>query len=400
MTLIASGAWVVDIGRGLREAFFMFWDTLWALVLGFGLSGMVQAFVSPKSMQRSMGDHRPLTVARASFYGMISSSCSYSAAAMSKSLFIKGGDFVAVNVFMFASTNLVVELGIVLIALIGWQFAVSEFFGGALMIVLFTLLGNLWFRGKALVEARERLVQAGDGHDHSHTHAHQNTVLQEQAWRTKLRSRTGWANSASYTIADLTMLRKELVIGYAVAGFLTVSVPVHAWNTLFLQGHGIWSALENAIVGPFIAMISFVCSVGNIPLAAALWKSGISFGGAIAFIFGDLIALPLLFVYRRYYGLKLTLKTVAIFWLVMSLAGLITEGLFRGVGIVPVSRRTQIVVDHFQWNYTTVLNIIFLGAFGVLYWTHRNRETFKGQTGALHPVLELAEPRVVTATEH
>jgi uncharacterized membrane protein YraQ (UPF0718 family)/YHS domain-containing protein len=386
VTEVATAAWLVDIGRSLREAFFMFWETLWPLILGFGLSGAVQAFVSHDSMQRSMGNHRPAAVTRASLYGMVSSSCSYAASAMSKSLFVKGADFVAANVFMFASTNLVLELGIILIVLIGWQFAVAEFVGGVIMIVLFTLLGSLWLRGRQIVRAREHLQAAQSGHDHVHGPT-ENTALQHQPWRERLRSKSGWADSATYTMADLTMLRKELAIGYVVAGFLAVLVPVHVWNSLFLQGHGFWTTLENVVVGPFIAIISFVCSVGNVPLAAALWRGGISFGGVIAFIFADLIAIPLLLIYRRYYGYRLMLKMLALFWLVMSLAGLATEGLFRAAGLVPTSRPNQIVSTSFQWNYTTVLNIVFLAVFGVLFWTYRNRERLGGGRGyAIDPV--------------
>ena len=386
MTALATAPWLLDIARSLREAFFMFWETLWPLVLGFGLSGAVQAFVSHEAMQRSLGNHRPKAVAKASFFGMVSSSCSYAASAMAKSIFVKGADFVAANVFMFASTNLVVELGIILVVLIGWQFALSEFIGGIIMIVLFTLLASMWLRGRRVVEARERLASGGGGHDHQHGPP-ENTALQHEPWSVRLRSKAGWADSSTYTMADLTMIRKELVIGYVIAGFLATLVPVHVWNTLFLHGHGFWTTLENVIVGPFIAMISFVCSVGNVPLAAALWKGGISFGGVISFIFADLIAVPLLLIYRRYYGWRLMLRMLAIFWFVMSMAGLITEGIFRAVGLVPTTRPTQIVTDHFQWNYTTFLNIIFLAIFGVLYWLYRNRERLGGGQGyAIDPV--------------
>jgi uncharacterized protein len=402
MTELATAMWLVDIGRSLREAFFMFWETLWPLVLGFGLSGAVQAFVSHDSMQRSMGNHRPAAVTRASLFGMVSSSCSYAASAMSKSLFVKGADFVAANVFMFASTNLVLELGVILIVLIGWQFAVAEFIGGIVMITLLTVLGGLWLRGRQIAQAREHLQAAQGSHDHVHGPP-ENTVLQHQPWPERLRSKAGWADSATYTMADLTMVRKELVIGYVVAGFLTVLVPVHVWNALFLQGHGFWTTLENVVVGPFIAMISFVCSVGNVPLAAALWKGGISFGGVIAFIFADLIAIPLLLIYRRYYGYRLMLKMLALFWFVMSLAGLITEGLFRAAGLVPTTRPSQIVTTAFQWNYTTVLNIVFLVVFGALYWTYRNRERLGGGRGyALDPVcgMQVEAARAPASCEH
>jgi uncharacterized membrane protein YraQ (UPF0718 family)/YHS domain-containing protein len=384
--ILLGGVGFLDaIGRSLREGFFMFWETLWPLVLGFGLSGAVQAFVSHETMQRKMGDHGPKSVVRASGYGMVSSSCSYAASAMSKSLFVKGADFVAAMVFMFASTNLVIELGIVLIVLMGWQFAVSEFVGGFIMIALLASLGGLWLRGRLVVQAKERLT-SGAGQDHEHGPP-ENVELQHQPWATKLRSKGGWADSATYTMADLTMLRKELVIGYVVAGFLATLVPVHVWNTVFLHGHGFWTSLENVIVGPFIAIISFVCSVGNVPLAAALWHGGISFGGVISFIFADLIALPLLLIYRRYYGMRLTLRMLAVFWAVMSTAGLITEGIFRAAGLVPTTRPVQIVPSHFSWNYTSYLNIIFLAIFGLLYWTYRNRTRLGGGGGyALDPV--------------
>jgi uncharacterized membrane protein YraQ (UPF0718 family)/YHS domain-containing protein len=357
----------------------MFWETLWPLILGFGLSGAVQAFVSHESMQKKLGNHRPAAVARASGYGMVSSSCSYAASAMTKSLFAKGADFVSAMVFMFASTNLVIELGIVLVVLMGWQFAVSEFVGGFIMIILLASLGGLWLRGRLVVQAREGLTSGGErGHEHGPT---DNAELQRQPWKTKLRSKGGWADSASYTMADLTMLRKELFIGYVVAGFLTTLVPVHVWNTVFLHGHGFWTSVENVIVGPFIAIISFVCSVGNVPLAAALWHGGISFGGVISFIFADLIAFPLLLIYRQFYGTRLMVRMLVIFWAVMAAAGLITEGIFGVAGLVPKTRPAQIVPDHFSWNYTSYLNIIFLALFVVLFWAYRNRVRLGGGDG-------------------
>jgi uncharacterized membrane protein YraQ (UPF0718 family)/YHS domain-containing protein len=384
MTGLLSGTVLVDGGRSLREGFFMFWETLWPLILGFGLSGAVQAFVSRDTMQRKLGNHRPAAIARASGYGMISSSCSYAASAMSKSLFVKGADFVSALVFMFASTNLVVELGIVLAVLMGWQFALSEFVGGAIMIVLLALLGGLYLRGRLVVQARERLTDADLRPGHASTG---DDARQHQPWKRRLRSKAGWSDAAAYTMSDLTMLRKELAIGYLVAGFLATLVPVHMWNAVFLHGHGFGTSLENVMVGPFIAMISFVCSVGNVPLAAALWHGGISFGGVVSFIFADLIALPLLFIYRRYYGTRLTLRMVAAFWTVMSIAGLITQGIFGISGLVPTTRPAQISPSHFEWNYTTYLNIIFLVLFSVLYWAYRHRDHLGGGRGyALDPV--------------
>ncbi len=252
---------------------------------------------------------------------------------MAKSLFVKGADYIAAMVFMFASTNLVVELGIVLVVLMGWQFAVSEFVGGIIMIVLLATLGALWLRGRQISLARARLSQQDDAAEHLHGPA--NAQLQRQPLASRLRSKAGWADSATYTMSDLTMVRRELLVGYTVAGFLAVLVPTSVWQAVFISGHGFWTSLENVIVGPFIAIISFVCSIGNVPLAAALWKGGISFGGVISFIFADLIAFPLLMIYRRYYGTRLMLRMLAVFWALMSTAGLITEGIFRAVGLVP-----------------------------------------------------------------
>jgi uncharacterized membrane protein YraQ (UPF0718 family)/YHS domain-containing protein len=372
--MLATATVVVDIGRSLREAFFMFWETLWPLILGFGLSGAVQTFVGRESMQRKLGDHRPASVTRASLYGMASSSCSYAASAMAKSLFVKGADYIAAMVFMFASTNLVIELGIVLVVLMGWQFAVSEFVGGLIMIVLLATLGALWLRGRQISQARARLTPQDDSAEHQHDVA--GTQLQRQPLSARLRSKAGWADSATYTMSDLTMLRRELLIGYLVAGFLAVLVPTSVWQAVFISGHGFWTSLENVIVGPFIAIISFVCSIGNVPLAAALWKGGISFGGVISFIFADLIAFPLLLIYRRYYGTRLMVRMLLVFWALMSTAGLITEGIFRAAGLVPTVRPTTVAPAHFSWNYTTYLNIAFLLLFALLYWTYRNRERF------------------------
>ena len=302
----------------------MFWETLWPLVLGFGLAGVVQAFVSRGAMRRRLGDHRPRAVLRASGYGMVSSSCSYAASAMAKSLFVKGADYIAAMVFMFASTNLVIELGIVLVVLMGWQFAVSEFVGGFIMIFLLATLGALWLRGRLVVAGPGAASGRGRAPEHLHG-ASPPASMEQLPWSSRLRSRAGWADSATYTMSDLTMVRRELVIGYTVAGFLAVLVPTSVWQAVFINGHGFWTSVENAMVGPFIAIISFVCSIGNVPLAAALWKGGISFGGVIAFIFADLIAFPLLLIYRRYYGTRLMLRMLVVFWALMSTAGLITE---------------------------------------------------------------------------
>ncbi|HEX8935892.1 MAG TPA: permease, partial [Pseudonocardiaceae bacterium] len=290
------------IGQSLYEAFLMFWGTLWALVLGFGLSGAVQAFVSRRQMRRVLGDHRPATVGKAGFLGLVSSSCSYAATALAKSLFARGADFTSSMVFMFASTNLVVELGIVLWLLLGWQFALAEFVGGVIMIVLLALVLPVVITRRDVEDARIRL-NVGQGKDRDDLDRDDSAgEEQRRPLAERIRSRAGWSDAAGYTISDLTMLRKELVIGFLVAGFATVLVPTWVWQSLFVTGHGFASSVENVALGPLLAILAFVCSIGNVPLAAAMWVGGISFGGVISFIFADLITLPLLFIYRRYYG--------------------------------------------------------------------------------------------------
>ncbi|HYM50880.1 MAG TPA: permease [Candidatus Limnocylindrales bacterium] len=366
-------------------AAFMFWDTLWPLVFGFGLSGVVQSFVSRSEMRRVMGDHRPRTLAVASLFGAASSSCSYAASAMAKSLFQKGADFTTAMVFMLASTNLVIELGLVLWILIGWQFALSEYVGGIIMIGLLALVARVFFRPALVEGARRRLERSAAAAPEERLAGSAGAAV--APLRQRLRSPAGWADAASYTMADLVMLRKEMIVGYLVAGFLAVMVPTSVWNTIFFRGHGFATSLENVIVGPLIAIISFVCSIGNAPLAAALWKGGISFGGVVSFIFADLITFPLLLIYRRFYGWALTLRILAAFWLVMSAAGLATQYLFAVVHLVPTARPAEVVQPTFQWNYTAALNIIFLVVFAGLFWLHRNRTRLGGGAGyAIDPV--------------
>lgn len=343
----------------------MFFETFWALVLGFTLSGFVQAFVSKSQMRKVLGDHRPKTIARASFFGMVSSSCSYAASALARSLFIRGADFTSAMVFMFASTNLVIELGLVIWILIGWQFAMAEFVGGAVMISL------LWILLPRLLPVsliNSALNSQEDSHD---------SDLQESSWREKIRSRSGWRSAAGYTIGDFIMLRIELIVGFIVAGLASSLVPVHIWRTLFLTGHGFISAVENAVIGPFIAFVTFVCSVGNVPLAAALWQGGITFGGVIAFIFADLLAFPLVMIYRKYYGGRLALRLSLIFWFVMSVSGLVTEGIFALLSQIPHHTTGNIRKTYIGWNSTTILNMIALLVLSTVYWLYKTKGTSK-----------------------
>ena len=354
------------IWAGLQEGGWMFFDTFWALILGFILSGMVQAFISRDQMKATLGDHRPATVVKASIFGIVSSSCSYAASALAKSLISKGADFTASMVFMFASTNLVIELGFVMWILIGWQFAVAEFVGGAIMIVLIAVLLPRVIPRNLLSTASENLDDSA-----------MNPVA-TGSLVSRFKSRRGWGDAAGFTIGDFTMLRKELVIGFVVAGLASSLVSVSFWQKLFLSGHGFWSALENAVIGPFLAFISFVCSVGNVPLAAALWHGGITFGGVIAFIFADLLALPLVLIYRKYYGAKLALRLSILFWFIMSVSGLITEGLFILIKLIPKGQIHNMPMRHFGANSTTLLNFFALIAILIIYWLYRTRDNNGG----------------------
>ncbi len=377
------------VGAGLREALAMVWETLWALTLGFLLSGGVQAFVSRREMSSALGRPGLLSLTRAAGFGAVSSSCSYAASAMAKSLFAKGADFVAAMVFMFASTNLVIELGVVLAVLIGWQFTASEFVGGLLMIALLALVARVLFPRQLVERARNRLnggpADLDEGASCAAPRPAQDPL--EAGWRARIRTRQGWSDAAGYAAADLTMLRRELAIGFLVAGFLAALVPSSAWQALFLTGHGFWSSLENAVIGPFIAIISFVCSVGNVPLAAALWKGGISFGGVVSFVFADLISMPLLLIYRRFYGWRLALRMLLAFWVVMSAAGLMVQYLFQAVGINPPGRPAQLVTHAFTLNYTSYLDLLALVALAAIFWQYQRRRAAGGSAGyAIDPI--------------
>lgn len=338
---IATLSLLTRLGHGLGNGFMMLWSTGWALAVGFILSGVVQEFIPKRAMQRQLGNHSPMGVLRASLYGMVSSSCSYAASAMSKSLFARGADLVSSLIFMIASTNLVVELGIALLVLMGWQFLVAEFIGGPVMIALIAIFGTWVFRRVRVSELRAKLDSASGV---------------EEGEKPSWRSKSSWANAAGYAVGDVTMLRKELVAGFVVGGMLQEFVPAQWWQALFFHGHGIWTIIENALIGPLIAVVSFVCSVGNVPLAATLWRGGIGFGGVVSFLFADLITMPLLLIYRRYYGTKVTLKIFALFYFAMSVAGIITELAFKGVGIDPSSAHLPSPSIQPTLGYITYLN--------------------------------------------
>ena len=336
--------------NGLGDGWWMFYETFWALILGFSLSGLIQAYISRNRMKSLLGDHSAPAVARATIFGIISSSCSYAASGLANSLHKKGADFTAAMIFMFASTNLVIELGLVLFVLIGWQFAAAEFIGGLIMI------GLLWV---TLPRVTRGLVANNRGL----------AMADEEA----IPSQPSIRDAAGFAIGDYRMMRTELIIGFIVAGLATRLVPTHVWTSLFVSGHGWLTQAENALIGPVIACISFVCSVGNIPLAAALWHAGITFGGTISFIFADLLSLPLILLYRKYFGVRLTRRLVFVFWGVISLSGLITDQIFSALHWIPVRRSVVANTHHVGLNATTILNGFSLSLVAFIIWAYRHK---------------------------
>lgn len=342
----------------------MAWEILWALILGFSLSAVVQAVVSKEEMSRLLPDDSPRTIAIASGLGAASSSCSYAAVALARSMFRKGTNFTAAMAFQFASTNLVLELGILLAVLMGWQFTLAEFIGGPLMIVILVFLFKVFLTPK-LVEAARRQAEKGlqgrmEGHASMDMSMHEGTILQ------RIVSSKGRTAISHFFVMDWASLWLDIGGGLLIAGALAAWVPQHFWQAFFLRGHPFLAKLWGPVVGPMVAILSFVCSVGNVPLAAVLWNGGISFGGVVAFLFADLIILPILNIYRKYYGLRISAFLLVIFYASMSLAALAVEFVFGALHLIPEQRHAEIVEAVIRWNYTTVLNIIFLALAAVL----------------------------------
>jgi uncharacterized protein len=342
----------------------MCWATLWALVLGFLLSGAVQRFVSTDAMQRRLGDHSWRSVTRAASYGAASSSCSYAAAATSRSLLAKGADAVSSFVFMVASTNLVIELGAVILGLLGWRFLAGQLLGGVVLVVVLALLGGLALRGRALAAGRSRLA-ASASEESGHCHAGPEPAAATRA--AGVVSLEGWSEAAGLGLADATMVRRELLFGFALAGIVSVVVSDHAWSVLFFHGHGVLTTVENALAAPVIAALSCVCSVGNVPLAAALWRGGLGFVGTLAFLFADVLALPLVLIYRRYFGARLTLRLVAVLYVAIVVAALVVGGVLEAVGLAPSSSAARVApVSWRPGAVTTALNVASLALVAVL----------------------------------
>jgi uncharacterized membrane protein YraQ (UPF0718 family) len=353
------------IGHALALAGSMTWEILWALVIGFLLSAVVQAVVRKSAIVRLMGDDRPRTLAVASLLGAASSSCSYAAVALARSLFRKGANFTAAMAFEIGSTNLVIELGIIMALLMGWQFTAAEFVGGPIMIVLLAVLFRIFVRRRLIETARGQAERGLAGSMEGHAAMDMSVTGEGSFWR-RLLSRCGFTSVAHVFVMEWAAILRDLVIGLLIAGAIGAWVPESFWRAFFVTDHPVISALWGPIVGPVVAILSFVCSIGNVPLAAVLWNSGISFGGVAAFIFADLLILPILNIYRKYYGTRMTVVLLGTFYAAMVGAGYLVELLFGVAGLIPRQRSATVMAVGISWNYTTWLNIAFLILAAVL----------------------------------
>jgi hypothetical protein len=356
------------IWNGLKDSFLMAWEVWWALVLGFAISGIVQAWVPRRRIETSLSGSGPGPVALATGLGAASSSCSYAAIAIAKSLFQKGASATTMLAFQFASTNLVWELGLVLWVLIGWQFALAEYIGGIVMIVLMAVLLRAFISPRLEAQAREHARRADTDHQH-------HMASEELGWRARLTSASAWSDVAHNFRGDWQMLWKEVTIGFLLAGFIA-QLGQGFFNGLFLRDTGgVLGAVENVIVGPIIAVLSFVCSIGNVPLAAVLWSGGISFAGVLAFLFADLIVLPIIVIYRKYYGTRFALRMVALMFVTMVLAALIADGVFSAAGLIPTGPRPSRgdIFGTIAVDYKLVLNLLATAIFAGLFWLTARR---------------------------
>jgi uncharacterized protein len=337
----------------------MTWEITWALILGFALSAVIQAVVRRSTVVRLLGDARPRTLLVAAGLGAASSSCSYAAVALARALLRRGADFTAAMAFEIASTNLVIELGVILALLMGWQFTLAEFTGGPIMIVILAVLFRIFLRDRLLSQARQQAGRGLAGSMEGHA-AMDMSIQGEGSFARRLLSRDGFTSVSHVFVMEWAAIIRDLVIGLLVAGAIAAWVPDSFWRSFFFAGHPLAAKAWGPLIGPLVAVISFVCSIGNVPLAVVLWKGGISFGGVVAFIFADLIIAPILNIYRRYYGARMAMFLLGTFFTAMAAAGYIIELVFGGLGLVPDRASARIPDQGVSWDYTTWLNIAFL----------------------------------------
>lgn len=359
------------LGQALALAGSMTWEILWALVLGFGLSAIVQAVVSKEAVARLLGDDRPGAIATATGFGIASSSCSYAAVALARSLFRKGASFTAALAFEIASTNLVVELGLILALLLGWQFTAAEFVGGPVMIVLLVVAFRVLLGRRSVHAARQRADRGTAGSMEGHATMDMSVPAGGSFWQ-RLVSPAGVTSVAHVFVMEWAAIWKDLVGGLLIAGALGAWVPEQVWHTLFVTGNPTVSAATGPVLGPVVAVVSFVCSIGNVPLAVVLWMGGLSFGGVIAFLYADLIILPILNIYRKYYGLRMAAFLAGALFATAAVTGYVVELIFTPLGLVPDRASARMPVEGISWNYTSWLNIaaLIVSAWLVVRFVH------------------------------
>jgi uncharacterized protein len=366
---------VSTIGEGFKQALLMAYEVWWALVLGFAISAIVQAWVPRRRIEGALAGTGFVPLAKATGLGAASSSCSYAAIAIAKSLFQKGASAATALAFQFASTNLVWELGLVLWVLIGWQFTLAEFVGGIVLVVLMSAMLRLLVSPRLEKRAREHAERV------TAKHQHQAVGSEGMGWRERVTSASAWSDVAHNFRGDWKMLWKEISIGFLLAGFIGL-LGDDFFNGLFIENApAAVRTIENVIVGPIIAVLSFVCSVGNVPLAAVLWSGGISFGGVVAFLFADLIVLPIVVAYRKYYGWSFAWRITALMFVTIVAAALIVDALFSGLGLIPSGARPSRsdIFGSVELDYKLVLNVLGLAIFSELFYLTMRR-------GATDPV--------------
>ena len=388
--------------ESLRIGVGFLWTAAWAIIMGLTITSLVQVYVSKERMAQILGDADVSGLTKATVFGAASSGCSFGAVAIGKGLFKKGAAVVNFLAFMFASTNLIIELGLMILILLGWEFLVAELLGGIILIAVMALLVHLTLPENLFEDVREELNQ----HDHDQgitedptcgmegkdefsivtdggetlkfcsagcMETYEQEIASSGGWRDELLSWGGWYKVGNQYRKEWSMIWKDVIAGFLISGFVIVFVPQWVWNTLFLKGDGLLASAENAVMGVTVAVLSFVGSIGNVPFAVALWGGGVSFAGVIAFVYADLITIPVLNVYRKYYGWKVMLYILGVFFVTMAFTGFLMEELFDALGIVPdlAGGRTASEQTYFELNYTFYLNIVAFALSGFLLSVYR-----------------------------
>ena len=343
----------------------LFWTAFWAFGLGYLISSMIQVFVTRQTMREKMGEAGLRSVAMGTFFGFVSSSCSFAALSGTRALFAKGAGLVPSLAFLLASTNLVVELGIIIGIFLGWQFVVGEYVGGLLLILLMWLVIRL-SKGLAPIKEARANAKKSQGNDGESDGS-------DISWRDKIASRQSWATVAQRYVMEWMMVWKDVTIGFTVAGIIAAFVPQSFFEWLFIGGDNpnFLELLAQAVVGPVAAFFTFIGSMGNIPLAAVLYGNGVAFAGIMAFIFSDLVVLPVLRVNAQYYGWKMALYILGVFLVVLVITAMILHYGFAAFGLLPSAEQVRTVIDRefFAVDYTFWLNITFAGlSLGFLAW--------------------------------